>query len=277
MKSKGVVLGFEEAQIVKDGVVEAEKIRTIDAWLDGTDIPRLSGEQIILFLASCDNNVELAQDAIGEYYRIKSSTPQLFAERSVDSDAVRRALSAGRMCTWRDESGCAFGYYDIKVDSKSWGLADGLKLMFMAFDCALYDGPPNGLQLLIDTKEITLAIVAKCFYPDLLRTAFKYFLRASPVKLKKIHMFNTFSITRQMIQVVRPFMDKKLYEQFVFHPRDLQWEEFYEKYVPRRSLPSDLGGDLPTVDDMQQQMIDRMVELGTYYETDEKWIKGLHF
>lgn len=146
----------------------------------------------------------------------------------------------------------------------------------MAVDCTVYDGPSNGLQLLIDTKEITLAIVAKCFYPDLLRTAFKYFQRASPIKLTKIHIFNTFYITRKMVQVIRPFMDQKLYEQFVFHRSDLNWEEFYEKYLPRRSLPSDLGGDLPAVDDMQQRLIDRMAELTAYYETDEKWIKGLN-
>uniref|UniRef100_A0A1Y1NME7 CRAL-TRIO domain-containing protein n=2 Tax=Photinus pyralis TaxID=7054 RepID=A0A1Y1NME7_PHOPY len=103
----------------------------------------------------------------------------------------------------------------------------------------------------------------KTLRPSVLSVIFNYFQRAAPVKLRTIHIFNSAYWAPKLLQMVSPFIDSKIVEQIVFYPRNLSLEELRER------LPSDLGGELPSVDVLQERLIEKMESISAYYEAEE--------
>lgn len=52
-------------------------------------------------------------------------------------------------------------------------------------------------------------------------------------------------------------------------------EEFYEKWVPKEYLPSDLGGDLPPTDVLHEETNKRLIELKTFFKEEEDQRKNM--
>jgi len=50
----------------------------------------------------------------------------------------------------------------------------------------------------------------------------------------------------------------------------MDYEEFYKNCVPKCSLPSDFGGDLPSIAELHQRQIKQMMEMREYYVAEEK-------
>uniref|UniRef100_A0A1Y1NPB2 CRAL-TRIO domain-containing protein n=2 Tax=Photinus pyralis TaxID=7054 RepID=A0A1Y1NPB2_PHOPY len=107
----------------------------------------------------------------------------------------------------------------------------------------------------------------KTLRPSVLSVIFNYFQRAAPVKLRTIHIFNSAYWAPKLLQMVSPFIDSKIVEQIVFYPRNLSLEELRERC--RLPLPSDLGGELPSVDVLQERLIEKMESISAYYEAEE--------
>ncbi|KAK5638470.1 hypothetical protein RI129_012765 [Pyrocoelia pectoralis] len=146
--------GFKAEQLIADGTADAIAIGTIKDWLNGTKIPHLSDEQIVLFLASCEEDIEFTQRTIKMFYHIRSSSPQLFSNRSLGADDIQSALQSVNICEWRDEDGHVFIFYSFKSDSPNWNLRTTIKLILMVTEAVIYDGPPKGLDLIIDANEV---------------------------------------------------------------------------------------------------------------------------
>lgn len=51
-------------------------------------------------------------------------------------------------------------------------------------------------------------------------------------------------------------------------------EEFYAKYIPKKSLPSDYGGDLPSIDELKAQHSKELETLVPYFIAEEKQRNG---
>jgi hypothetical protein len=56
------------------------------------------------------------------------------------------------------------------------------------------------------------------------------------------------------------------------HYADINWEEFYEKHIPRSCLPSDYGGDLGSIEDLSKKHYEELKHLNDYYDVEEKHI-----
>lgn len=52
----------------------------------------------------------------------------------------------------------------------------------------------------------------------------------------------------------------------------MDYEEFYEKCIPRSSLPSDFGGDLPSIAKMHEDHCKEFLRLRDYFLTEEKQV-----
>lgn len=46
-------------------------------------------------------------------------------------------------------------------------------------------------------------------------------------------------------------------------------EEFYEKHIPKKCLPSDYGGDLDSVREIQKVTEKKMVEMQDYFVKEQ--------
>jgi hypothetical protein len=56
------------------------------------------------------------------------------------------------------------------------------------------------------------------------------------------------------------------------HYADINWEEFYEKHIPKSCLPSDYGGDLESIEVLNQKNLEELKNLSDYYQVEEEHI-----
>lgn len=69
---------------------------------------------------------------------------------------------------------------------------------------------------------------------------------AYPVKLKEVHIINVSPLVDTIVNFVRPFLKEKIRQRIHFHS-DL--ESLY-KFVPKKMLPKEYGGDAGTMADL---------------------------
>lgn len=275
MSSKGITLGFKAELLYSLGEVDGKSVDIINEWMSTTKIPALSDEQVILFLISCDNNVEFTKKTIEAYHQIKNSLHEVFTDRKLNGIDIQSALRSGHFCTWRNQEGYVFIYYGFKANSEEWNFKSCVKLSLMAIECLTYDYPPKGLYVLTDTNEINFSKATKIFYSRLVPTILNYLQEAAPIKLKEMHVFNSSYFMYKMLQILKPFLNIKILEQLHLHPKSLQWDNFYHKYLPKISLPNDFGGDLPSINVLTERTIQKMADIQTYYDTEELWVKNM--
>ena len=74
--------------------------------------------------------------------------------------------------------------------------------------------------------------------------------------------------------MIKPFVKKELYDVIHIHTSELDYEEFFEKYVPRHCMPSDYGGDLPSFDELHSKNVKSLVSMKEYYYLEELHCKS---
>lgn len=57
--------------------------------------------------------------------------------------------------------------------------------------------------------------------------------------------------------------------QLYTYSSDINYEDFYKKWIPKECLPSDFGGDLPTVAEMHADFRKELDDLRDYFLAEE--------
>lgn len=45
--------------------------------------------------------------------------------------------------------------------------------------------------------------------------------------------------------------------------------DFYEKWIPKKYLPEDYGGDLPSIRECHEMNVKKLLEMESYFEAEE--------
>nr|CAH7758590.1 unnamed protein product [Callosobruchus chinensis] len=264
---------FKADDIVKQRRTTRENIEELKKCITSNPrLPPVSDEQVALFLIACKDNVEFAKETIEIYFRQRSSAPELFQDRDIDGkegqfthSVTRFALFPVRtkenyvvaMAGLKDTS-----YYNFNIDSQ-------VKAAFALIDILLYSNPPDGLIFIIDIKGVGIMHLTRLKLGTL-KKFFAYVQEALPTQLKKVHIINASYIFEKILAIAKPFMKKELFELIIAHPPGMPWSELHEKYIPASLLPSDLGGELPSVDQMHEEVQKELRKLKTFLETHDK-------
>ena len=75
--------------------------------------------------------------------------------------------------------------------------------------------------------------------------------------------------------MIKPFMKKELADVIHIHTPELDYNEFYEKYVPRHCMPSDYGGSLPSFDELHSKNVETLMSMKQYYYLEELHCKSV--
>ena len=125
-----------------------------------------------------------------------------------------------------------------------------------------------------------------------IKMGLKFALDGCPTKIIAFHLLNAVPFYELIMQLMKPFARKELrllvrkfnlYTsgallkildsfQLNLHYADINWEEFYEKHIPRSCLPSDYGGDLESVEDLSKKNLEELKDLTDYYNVEEDHI-----
>lgn len=150
-------------------------------------------------------------------------------------------------------------------------------------------GPSNGLVLFYDMKNFSAGHLLR----NNLRSMKKFFAfvqEGSPVKIHRIHIFNTVPFFHLVMAIIKPFMQAELVEkvccytsihpqclltcsvlfQMHLHSSSLDLDKFYVEHVPRSCLPSDFGGVCDSTEVLHEKMCKEFLELREYFIAEEK-------
>lgn len=120
---------------------------------------------------------------------------------------------------------------------------------------------------------------------------FHYLQEGLPGKLCQIHVVNVVSFFDRIISMIKPFMRAEIFKcvstkhheiqtnslglfyiliQLYTYQSDMNLEEFQSKFVPKESLPKELGGDLPTIAEMHAAFRKELSTLSDYFKAEER-------
>jgi len=264
--------GFTAQQILNEGRIKQEDIDNIKAWLSTQNYPELTDEQIILFLLSCYKEQEATRTTIKVFYSTRNGAPNLFDNRNMDRQDIQKQLKTVEFCVFpeRTEDGCAVIFHRLYDTYFShYDMEPSMKLLFMTLDAAIHDHPPTGLVILFDMKGVGLMHLTKARL-GLIKVFFQYLQEGLPVRLKTIHVLNSVYFLDKVMAIIKPFMKKEVMEQVHFHPSNMDMELFYKNCLPKKCLPEEIGGDLPSVRVLHEDNIKKLTEMEPYFDAEEQ-------
>lgn len=69
-------------------------------------------------------------------------------------------------------------------------------------------------------------------------------------------------------------MSKQLFDMVHVHPSGMNFNtEFFKKYLPKENMPSDYGGDLPSISELHKKNCENLHRFKEYFELEEKQMK----
>jgi hypothetical protein len=69
--------------------------------------------------------------------------------------------------------------------------------------------------------------------------------------------------------MIRPFVQKDLYDRIFLHQTNMDYEEFFKKFVPKSHMPADYGGVLASVEELHDKNRDVLIEMRDYFLFEE--------
>ncbi|XP_037824725.1 alpha-tocopherol transfer protein-like [Lucilia sericata] len=101
-----------------------------------------------------------------------------------------------------------------------------------------------------------------------LRTYLKFLQQAFPVRIKAMHMINCPSYLDRLISVVKPFINKDVFNMMHFHTTGI--ETLYE-HVPKELLPEEYGGQAGKLTDLKEDFMQLMFKKRDYLMDPNHW------
>ena len=83
---------FKAETVISEKRTTQEALDTIKNWLKETTLPKIQDEFIILFLISCENDIDVTKKAIEAYFRIKNEVPQIFDNYDVSGEELKSIM-----------------------------------------------------------------------------------------------------------------------------------------------------------------------------------------
>lgn len=68
-------------------------------------------------------------------------------------------------------------------------------------------------------------------------------------------------------------MNSQLLHRLHLHHSDMDYEKFYENFVPKSHLPSDYGGDLESLEELHKKSCKKITGLKDYFLFEEQQAK----
>lgn len=88
---------FTPQEIIARGSISEESLNIIKNYVEHLDqrpVPKVIQDEIlVLFLISCENDIELTKKTIMAFYECKKNGAEIFDDRDVSSSGIQQALN----------------------------------------------------------------------------------------------------------------------------------------------------------------------------------------
>lgn len=69
--------------------------------------------------------------------------------------------------------------------------------------------------------------------------------------------------------MIRPFLHKDLYERLHLHQSSTDYEDFFEKFIPRSHMPVEYGGEFKTIKELHEENRKLLNNMREYFVFEE--------
>ncbi|XP_075231114.1 alpha-tocopherol transfer protein-like [Lycorma delicatula] len=243
-----------------------DDVRNIRNWLcHQPHLPKLTDEHIMLFLHSCYYSGERTKTTIDNYYTVRTQCPELFSEWNWD--LIKSAFNIYTMVPLPKTTpeGYHILLYRLKdTDPSNLIFNDALKTFFAFNDVRISeDGLKPGYVVLFDMKGLSMGhLVRVTTYMQSVKKFMVYIQDCHPVRLKGVHVINTFSLIDRILSLVKPLMQSDLIQLLHLHSDLSTLNEF----VPLELLPADYGGNIKETEELHNEHFKVMETYSTWME-----------
>lgn len=88
---------FTPQEIIAQGRITESDLNTVRHYVEHLNqkpVPeKIQDEMLVLFLLSCENDVELTKRTIKAFYECKKDGPEIFDNRDMQSDEIQKAMN----------------------------------------------------------------------------------------------------------------------------------------------------------------------------------------
>ena len=70
--------------------------------------------------------------------------------------------------------------------------------------------------------------------------------------------------------MIKPFLKKEIYERIHLHQTGTDYEEFFQKFIPKSHMPKDYGGELGTLQELHEQNQKLLLDTRAYFIMEEQ-------
>ncbi|XP_044763490.1 retinaldehyde-binding protein 1-like [Coccinella septempunctata] len=263
---------FTLSDVIKDKKVSQDEVTEVRLWMLTVSLPVVSDEMIATFVIACRRDVDNTKKALMNYFLCKKKSPEVFNDCDVDSEELKIATNTiyhASMPVRTDDDSVVHMFRLNDTSYKHFHFDPIAKLCFMLVDISLNTkSPPTGLKVVVDARGAGLMHLTR-FKLGSMKRLIEYLQDAMPLNMKEIHVLNTIYLVDKILFMIKPFMKPELYKMLHLHPNNTNLEEFSKNHIPKKCLPCDYGGDLPSFQELNEKTIERYRELKEYYQDEE--------
>uniref|UniRef100_A0A182UD92 CRAL-TRIO domain-containing protein n=1 Tax=Anopheles melas TaxID=34690 RepID=A0A182UD92_9DIPT len=259
-------LGYDLAEALEREDLSREDLKALrQPPVEGVPAT-ITDKQLACFLDACDKNIDETRKVLKIYYEARKNGPELFNNRDPHSAAIQQCLQ---------NHGYSVVFHRLKNSrSSNYHFDEAIKTYFMTIDSCLYtQGPRPGIIFLFDMKNVGLMHLTRINMSSV-RKFFHYLQDGLPAKLKAIHVMNVVSFFDKILYIIKPFIHAEILNVLYLHTSSANLDSFYEEWIPKSGLPSDLGGDMKSIDELHQDHLKEFERLRPYFLAEERQRNG---
>ncbi|KAJ2949511.1 hypothetical protein O0L34_g15433 [Tuta absoluta] len=245
-------------------------IASIREWLAKEDyLPEdFSDMMIRKFLHSCYGSLERTKKCIERFATTRSTMPEIYTSRDVMKPNLQTAFSITAITTYEADGNEILIHELNDPGLEKFNFYDLMKTFGIQADYWLRHHPvfPEGHIIILDIKEYTLKVIPKVNIM-LFRDYLLFLLEGMPVRVKEVHVVNCPSFVDKLYALVKPILPEDIRNIIRFH----QTTEILHKYVNKKYLPIEFGGEAQSTAEQQKHWISMIEEQREWYLNDNTW------
>ncbi|XP_072375284.1 alpha-tocopherol transfer protein-like [Diabrotica undecimpunctata] len=268
---------FSVKDILDKGRTSTENIDVVKEWLltvkDDFVPSTIQDELVVLFLLSCDNDIDLTKKTVSAYYRLRKEAPEIHDDRNTKREDIKKALNTLRMITVpvRTVDNYQVLYFSLRdTNYRNFELLPTMKASLMLLDIEHQTNPPDGVVFLADMQGFDIRHVIK-LRPDLLKKYFTYLGEGVPIQFVGLHLMNGNYFLDNLMSMLRIFISPDVLERLHVHPEG--WNPM--ELLPKECLPKEMGGDLGLEEELTKKTMDFFKEREDFWEEEETMRKRI--
>jgi len=250
-------------------------LRELKKWVEteAEFYGRFDEDFLVLFLHSCDFDLELSKKTLHLYYEARIKYPEWWAGRDINHPQIMALINIKAAYLFLDSQHSnhptvgvvhfsRFGNDPSILSPAGKFFTCGLDMTTRRRNCQL-----NGLISIYDLDNLHGWMVWKALWPPFLKSMINAFWCCLPFKINKVVFVNAPGITSVMAKIFHSFLPEMYRNKLQFCR---SWKDIGQ-FIPLELIPEEYGGQAGPVKLHEDAAVAEMLALRDYFVDDNKY------